>query len=131
MAGVSRRMWMVGALALASAVAVLGVVAHARRASSAVSAAIQLARPATPIATRAPVYPLKIGPTRRYLVDRRGRPFLIVGDSPQALIADVSVTQADRFLANRRAAGFNSVWVNLLCNDYTGGRPPGPTYDRI
>lgn len=131
MAGVSRRMWMVGALALASAVAVLGLVAHARRASSAVPAGIQLARPATPIATRPPVYPLKIGPTRRYLVDRRGRPFLIVGDSPQALIADVSLTQADRFLANRRAAGFNSVWVNLLCNSYTGGRPDGTTYDGI
>jgi hypothetical protein len=70
-------------------------------------------------------------PTRRYLVDRHDRPFLIVGDSPQALIANVSERQADHFFADRRAAGFNSVWINLLCDDYTGGRPDGKTYDGI
>jgi hypothetical protein len=72
-----------------------------------------------------------VGPTGRYLVDREGRPFLIVGDSPQALIANLSEAQADRFFANRQRAGFNSVWINLLCNDYTGGRPDGTTYDGI
>jgi hypothetical protein len=81
--------------------------------------------------TSPPAFPLKAGTTGRYLVDRDGRPFLIVGDSPQALIANVSETQADRFFANREAAGFNSVWINLLCDPYTAGRPDGETYDGI
>jgi hypothetical protein len=72
-----------------------------------------------------------VGPTHRYLVDQRGVPFLIVGDSPQALVANVSLTDANRFLADRAAEGFNSVWVNLLCNTYTGGRSDGTTFDNI
>ena len=76
-------------------------------------------------------YPLRVGPNRRYLVDRRGRPFLIVGDSPQALVVDVSLPDADRFLADRSAKGFNTVWINLLCNTYTGGRADGTTSDKI
>ena len=77
------------------------------------------------------VYPLKVAANRRYLVDRRGTPFLIVGDSPQALIANLTEKEAAMYLANRHAAGFNAVWVNLLCNNYTGGRPDGTTYDGL
>ena len=122
-------------LALAGAVIALGLAAYVRRASSAAPAlhpaSVRLAKPATPLLTRPPVYPLKIAPNGRYLVDHDGRPFLIVGDSPQALIVDVSLKQADHFFADREAAGFNSLWVNLLADDYTGGRPDGPTYDGI
>ena len=80
-----------------------------------------------------PVYPLRVGPTRRYLVDRLGRPFLIVGDSPQALVVNASPAAADAYLADRAARGFNSVWVNLLCNPspFAGGRADGTTYDGI
>jgi hypothetical protein len=76
-------------------------------------------------------YPLKVGPTRRYLIDQRGRPFMIVGDSPQSLIVNLSLADAKTFIANRAAAGFNSLWINLLCAKYTGGRPDGSTYDHI
>jgi chitodextrinase len=76
-------------------------------------------------------YPLKVGPTGRYLVDQNGVPFLIHGDSPQALTVNLSEAEADAFLADREAAGFNLVWVNLLCATYTGGRPDGSTYDGI
>ena len=119
------------ALALAGAVGVVGLSAYVRRASSATPAGVLPARPATLMPGTPPAYPLRVGPTGRYLVDRKGRPFLIVGDSPQALIANVSEKQADQFFANRQAAGFNSVWVNLLCDDYTGGRSDGTTYDGI
>jgi hypothetical protein len=77
------------------------------------------------------LYPLRASATGRYLVDRTGRPFLIVGDSPQALIVNVSLKDGARFLADRAARGFNTVWINLLCNDYTGGRPDGTTFDNI
>jgi hypothetical protein len=95
------------------------------------TAPVVAAAPARPVSTGDPVYPLKVGPTRRYLVDQRGRPFLIVGDSPQALTVNASVAEAGHFLSNRAAAGFNTVWVNLLSATYTGGRPDGSTTDGI
>jgi hypothetical protein len=89
------------------------------------------AEPAAPVAAQPPEFPLKVGPTGRYLVDQANRPFLVVGDSPQALIVNASAQDAADFLANRSAAGFNAVWVNLLSDDYTGGRPDGSTFDGI
>lgn len=83
-------------------------------------AGVEMAPPARPTTTRDAAFPLAVSPNRRYLVDRRNDPFLIVGDSPQALFVNVSVAQANYFLANRKAAGFNTVWVNLLCAKYTG-----------
>jgi hypothetical protein len=90
--------------------------------------------PWSTLGTRAsspPLYPLRVGPTKRYLVDRQGRPFLIVGDAPQSLIVNASLRDAETYFANRAARGFNSLWVNLLCKRYTGGRPDGTTYDGI
>ncbi len=102
-----------------------------RRASSATPASVPSGPTRHAVADAPSRLPAEGRSDGRYLVDRDGRPFLIVGDSPQALIANVSETQADRFFANRQAAGFNSVWINLLCDDYTGGRADGTTYDGI
>jgi hypothetical protein len=77
------------------------------------------------------VYPLKTSSNGRYLVDQRGVPFLIVGDSPQAMIGNLSVKDAATYIANRKAAGFNALWVNLLCAKYTGCHDDGTTYDGI
>jgi hypothetical protein len=82
-------------------------------------------------ATTRPVYPLEVGPTHRYLVDQRGRPFFIVGDSPQALIGKLSLDDAAVFIADRKAAGFNSLLVDLLCAKYTGCSDDGTTSDGI
>ncbi len=76
-------------------------------------------------------YPLKVSANGRYLVDQHDRPFLITGDSPQALTVNLSEAEADAFFADREAAGFNLAWVNLLCATYTGGRSDGSTYDGI
>ena len=81
-----------------------------------------------------PVYPLKGEPGRRYLVDQRNVPFMVVGDSPQALTVNLAVVDAETFLADRRAAGYNAMWVNLLCiicTSLAGGRADGTTYDGI
>ena len=75
--------------------------------------------------------PIKVGPTGRYLVDQKGVPFLISGESPQALIGDLTESDAALFFANRRAHGFNTVWINLLCNAYTGCQADGSTWDGI
>jgi Protein of unknown function (DUF4038)/Putative collagen-binding domain of a collagenase len=77
------------------------------------------------------VYPLEVSANRRYLVDQRNVPFLIVGDSPQAMIGNLSLKEAAAYIANRKAAGFNALWVNLLCAKYTGCRNDGTTFDGI
>jgi len=79
----------------------------------------------------APAYPLKPGPTGRYLVDQKDKPFLISGESPQAMMVNVSEKEADLFFANRKSHGFNTAWINLLCAKYTGGRPDASTTDGI
>ena len=54
-------------------------------------------------------YPLKVSANRRYLVDQQDVPFLMMGDSPQALIANVSEVEADAYFADREANDFNAV----------------------
>src|SRR5262249_54830710 len=58
-------------------------------------------------------------------------PFLIIGDAPQALMGDLSETQAQAYFADRRIHGFNTVWINLLCASYTACNSNGTTYDGI
>lgn len=76
-----------------------------------------------------PVYPVKASANKRYIVDRDNAPFLIVGDSPQSLMVNLSTAQADSYFSNRVVYGFNTVWINLVCNPYTGGRDDGSAYD--
>ena len=83
------------------------------------------------IAERRYDFPLKLSNNRRYLVDQRNAPFMIVGDSPQALIGNLSVSDAAFYIADRKAAGFNALWVDLLCTTYTGCRADGKTFDGI
>ena len=82
-------------------------------------------------AAGAPVYPVKKSANGRYLVDQNNAPFLIMGDSPQALMVNLSEAEAEMFFADRSALGFNTVWINLLCATYTGGRADGSTFDGI
>lgn len=98
------------------------------------SAGFRLARgadEAVPNKSAMPAYPLKVSSNKRYLVDQKNTPFLIAGESPQALMVNLSENEADAFFANRQRHGFNTVWINLLCKPYTGGRPDGSTYDGI
>jgi hypothetical protein len=62
-----------------------------------------------------PVYPLKASGNNRYLVGQNNTPFLMVGDSPQQLITNLSQQEAAAFMANRRSYGINTLWINLLC----------------
>ena len=82
-------------------------------------------------AARSAVYPLRVSRNGRYLVDQGNVPFMVVGDSPQAMIGNLSLEGAAEYLANRKAAGFNALWVNLLCVRYTGCREDGTTFDGI
>ena len=94
-------------------------------------AATRVRPPKVVTAGRHYAFPLHVSKNGRYLVDRRGVPFMIVGDSPQALIGNLSVKAAAAYIANRKAAGFDALWVNLLCRAYTGCRSDGSTFDGI
>jgi hypothetical protein len=78
-----------------------------------------------------PAYPIKVSPTGRYLVDSRGKPFLLAGESPQAMMVNISEAEAEAFFANRRSHGFNAAWINLICSTYTGGREDGSTIEGL
>jgi hypothetical protein len=76
-----------------------------------------------------PVYPLKASANGRYLTDSDGVPFLLMGDSPQSMIANLAPRQMSGYMQNRQAMGFNSILVDALCTSYTGGNGNGTAYD--
>jgi uncharacterized protein DUF4038/collagenase-like protein with putative collagen-binding domain len=81
--------------------------------------------------TANPLYPLKVSANNRYLVDQSGSPFLLVGDSPQAMIGNLSLSDIEFYVQNRARYGINALWVNLLCNDGTACNPDSTTFDGI
>jgi hypothetical protein len=76
-------------------------------------------------------YPLKMSENRRYLIDQDGHPFLIRGDSPHSLIVNLTYTDADFYFSTISGYGINSVWIELVCNDYCGGRKDASTYNGV
>jgi len=55
----------------------------------------------------------------------------VVGDAPQALIGNISLSDADSYFADRQAHGINAAWINLLCGTYTGCNASNSTFDGI
>ena len=78
-----------------------------------------------------PAFPLKASANNRYLVDQNNVPFLIVGDAPQTLIANLSPGEAAAYMVNRRSYGINTLWINLLCNYSDGCNKEATTFDGI
>jgi len=48
-----------------------------------------------------------------------------VGDSPHALIINLNVADAMRYIEDRRTNGFNSLWVEIIAEDSEAGRTNG------
>jgi hypothetical protein len=80
---------------------------------------ISLALVAKAVAT--PAYPLKRSANGRYVVDSKNVPFLIIGDAPHSILANLNKADATTYLTNRGNNGFNALWIELLCDSYTGG----------
>jgi hypothetical protein len=88
------------------------------------------------------VFPLKLAPGQRYLVDQTGRPFLMVGDSPWEIVTMLGNADAVAYMDDRVAKGFNTFLVELFEHttaspfgvpDQAGNHPflgklPGSTY---
>jgi len=73
------------------------------------------------VASAQTAFPLKLSANHRYLVDRNGKPFLMVGDTPQGLMGRLTEQEAEYYFADRETHGFNTLgWIDLMCagNDY-------------
>ncbi len=66
---------------------------------------------------------LRIVNNGRHLVDQKGNPFLVVGDSPWSLIVQLNDKDIDRYLQDRQEKGFNSIIVNLIEHKFSAAPP--------
>jgi len=66
---------------------------------------------------------LKLSNNRRYLVNEKGNPFMVVGDSPWSLIAQLDEKDMETYLEDRQKRGFNSIIVNLVEHKFCTGPP--------
>ncbi|NOJ43708.1 apiosidase-like domain-containing protein [Bradyrhizobium australiense] len=73
---------------------------------------------ATP--TMFPLHPVE---EQRYLVDAAGQAFLIVGDSAWSLLTQLTTEDAELYLSDRQAKGFNTLLINLLEHKFADGAP--------
>ena len=75
-------------------------------------------------ATPGPVaFPLAVSADGRSLKDRNGMPFRIHGDSGWSMIANLTLAEADTYLNDRQAKGFNAVIVNLIEHKFAVNAP--------
>ena len=87
--------------------------------------------PALPAPSSPPAYAVGVSANHRYLVDQYGKPFLLIGDAPQCMATNLSLTDMNYFFAQREQEGFDAMWADILCGPYTGGRADYATYDGI
>ncbi len=59
-------------------------------------------------------FPFAVSADDRFIVDGSGAPWMMLGDSPWSLIAELDQQETEAYLDNRQANGFNTVLVNLL-----------------
>jgi hypothetical protein len=113
----------------------LGIYATGQQRASPSNLLFAQEAPTSPVgprpATAGVAFPLKASANGRYLVDQNNVPFMMVGDSPQALIGNVSISDAASYMKNRARYGINTLWINLICNDATACNQDGSTYDGI
>jgi hypothetical protein len=69
------------------------------------------------------VYPLRVDPTSRYMVDQTNKPFLLVGDAAWSLFVGVSKADADLYLENRKQRGFTAILASLIEHQFAANPP--------
>src|SRR5678815_792307 len=64
-----------------------------------------------------PAYPLKVSPNRRYLIDQKGRPFFVLGDTPW-FIQKQKMEDVRMLMDDRVAKGYNTLFLELLDDEH-------------
>jgi hypothetical protein len=73
-----------------------------------------------------------VAPGGRYFLDQYGKPILVKGDAPWALLTKVSPDQARSWFETRRSQGFNAAIVSLIGATANGGpQEDGSTFDGL
>lgn len=84
------------------------------------------------VARKGPPYITAISATGRYFVDQYGKPILVKGDAPWALMTKLSPPQAQLWFADRQKQGFNAAIVSLIgAPDNGGPSSDGGTFDGL
>src|SRR5690242_3915867 len=79
-----------------------------------------------------PPYVTYVSPNGRYFLDQYGKPLLVKGDSPWALMTRLSPVQAELWFRNRQEYGFNAAIVSLIGSTGNGGpSDDGSTFDGL
>jgi hypothetical protein len=83
-------------------------------------------------APEGPPFVTSVSPDGRYFLDQHGRPLLLHGDSPWALMTRLSPRQARRWFADRQRQGFNAAIVSLIGATANGApSDDGATFDGL
>lgn len=69
----------------------------------------------------APAWPLKV--SGRSFVDQSGKPFVMKGDAGWSMFVQLTTSDMDTYIANRKAKGFNSILINLLEHKFSDQAP--------
>src|SRR5262249_11847149 len=80
-----------------------------------------------PPASSSAVFPLKLASGERHRGGQANTPFLVHGDAPWSLIANLTNEQADQYLEDRHQKGFNALMVNLIEHQFAA-RAPADVY---
>lgn len=75
------------------------------------------------------IFPLHTESGKRFLIDAQGHPFLIQADAAWSLIVQLTAAQAETYLEDRRAKGFNAVLVNLIEHEFADSPPKNKAGD--
>jgi Protein of unknown function (DUF4038)/Putative collagen-binding domain of a collagenase len=79
-----------------------------------------------------PPFVTSVSPNGRYFLDQYGKPLLVHGDSPWALMTKLSPQQARLWFADRQNQGFNAAIISLIGASENGGpSDDGATFDGL
>ncbi|MBB5702839.1 hypothetical protein FHS76_002728 [Ochrobactrum daejeonense] len=75
-------------------------------------------------------FPLRVSRSHRFFEDATGAPFLLQGDTAWSLIAELKREDAETYLRDRKARGFNTILVNLIEKRFSSNPPANAYGDR-
>jgi len=89
-------------------------------------------KPRTQVAQEGPPYVSAVDASGRHFLDQYGKPILVKGDAPWALVTKLSPSQAQLWFTDRQKQGFNAAVVSLIGAPANGGpRSDGGTFDGL
>jgi hypothetical protein len=81
---------------------------------------------------RGPSFVTSVSPNGRYFLDQYGKPILVKGDAPWAMMTRVSPGQAGLWFADRQRQGFNAAIISLVGAPANGApNADGSTFDGL